>query len=147
MNDAASALVSLAPGADVLPFAVMMAELVRQNLHDHPHKRRYLRKARGRVALVAEDADVCCTLRFKDDRLVVHPGLFGIPNVVIRGPSSALIDLSRVPPHPRLGALPDLRSEVARALISALRRRELRVYGLLAHLPLGLRLARLLSIY
>jgi hypothetical protein len=135
------------PGASDLPFATIMVDLIRANLADHPQKRRDFDAMQGRVALVAEDAGLSITLRFQGGRLSVHRGLHGIPDLVVRGPSSALIDLSRLPPHPRFKFLPDLGSDVARALGTALRQRSLRIYGLLGHGGLGLRFARVLSIY
>ena len=135
------------PGAEDLPFATIMVDLLRTNLADHPHKRGDFAAMRGRVALVAEDVGLAITLRFQGGRLSVHRGLYGIPDLVVRGPSSALIDLSRLPPHPRLRFLPDVGSEVASALITALRERSLRIHGLLGHIALGLRFARVLSIY
>ncbi len=135
------------PGAEDLAFATIMVDLIRANLADQPHKRDDFAAMRGRVALVAEDAGLSITLRFRGGRLSVHRGLHGIPDLVVRGPSSALIDLSRLPPHPRLRFLPDLGSEVASALLKALRARSLRIHGLLGNLPLGLRFARVLSIY
>jgi len=135
------------PGAEELAFATIMVDLLRTNLADHPQKRRDFDAMRGRVALVAEDADLAITLRFQRGRLSVHRGLHGIPDLVVRGPSSALIDLSRLPPHPRVKFLPDLRSDVARALGAALRERSLRIHGLFGNVGLGLRFARVLSIY
>lgn len=134
-------------GADTLPFAAIMADLVRTNLLDHPGKRTDFAQMSGRVALLAEDADLAITLRFSRGRVSVHRGLFGIPDLVVRGSSTNLIDLSRLPPHPRFKFLPDLGSDVARALGRALKQRDLRVYGLLGNLRLGLRFARVLSIY
>ncbi len=139
--------IELFPGAEDLPFATIMVDLIRANLADHPHKRRDFAAMHGRVALVAEDVGLSITLRFQRGRLSVHRGLHGIPDLVVRGPSSALIDLSRLPPHPRLKFLPDFRSDVARALALALRERSLRIHGLLGHGALSLRFARVLSIY
>ncbi len=139
--------IELQGGAENLPFAAIMADLVRTNLSDHPKKRADFAKMRGRVALVAEDVDLAITLYFQAGRLSIYPGLFGIPDVVVRGDSTGLLDLSRLPPHPRLSFLPDARSDVARSLVEALRAKKLRLYGFLGNLGLGLRFARVLSIY
>jgi hypothetical protein len=135
------------PGAEELAFAAIIVDLLRTNLADHPRKRRDFAAMRGRVALVAEDVDLAITLWFRRGRLSVHRGLHGIPDLVVRGSSGSLIDLSRLPPHPRFGFLPDLGSDVAKALGAALRERKLRIYGLLERPGLGLRFARVLSIY
>jgi hypothetical protein len=46
----------------------------------------------------------------------------------------------------RFGALPNLRGEAAREIVRKSRDGQVRVYGALLHLPLVLRLSRLLSI-
>jgi len=139
--------IELSPSASENAFAVMMAELIRANLADHPDKARDFSAMHGRVALVAEDADTSVTLLFSGGKLSVHAGLYGIPDLVVRGPSEALIDLSRVPPHPRFSFLPDFRSDVVRSLARALVDKKLRIYGLVSHPGLGLRLSRVLSIH
>lgn len=140
-------VIELYPGAEASAFAAMMAELIRSNLEDRPEKMHAFRAMRGRVALVAEDAGVTITLYFRAGRLSVHPGLHGIPDLVVRGSSEALIDLSRVPNHPRLRFLPDFGSAVVQSLGRALIERKLRIGGLASHAALGMKLARVLSIY
>src|ERR1700712_792570 len=98
--------IELSDGAEESAFAIMMAELIRANLIDHPEKGADFRAMRGRIALVAEDAETTITLRFQSGKLTVHAGLFGIPDLVVRGSSESLIDLSRLPNHPRFAFLP-----------------------------------------
>lgn len=57
-------MIELAPGAEVNAFATMLADLVRQNIESKPHKRKDFDALDGKVALVAEDADVALTLEF-----------------------------------------------------------------------------------
>lgn len=125
----------------------MIAELIRANLTDHPGKQRDFVRMRGRAALVAEDVDATITLHFREQGLRVHAGLHGIPDLMVRGSAEALIDLSRVPPHPRLSFLPDPRAPVTRSLARQLIERRLRITGLPQHALFGLRLTRVLSIY
>jgi hypothetical protein len=139
--------IEVSPGSEQNAFAGMMAELIRSNLADHPEKERDFAAMHGRVALVAEDADIVVTLHFRGGALRVHSGLLGVPDLVVRGSSAALIDLSRIPKHPRFGFLPDPRADVVRTLARAVYDRQLRFHGLLAHLRLGVRLSRVLSIY
>ncbi|HEX5660973.1 MAG TPA: SCP2 sterol-binding domain-containing protein [Polyangiales bacterium] len=140
-------MVTLDPAAESDAFAIVISELIRQNLADHPDKKRTLAAMRGRVALVAEDAGTTITLRFRDGQLTVHSGLHGVPDLVVRGPGEALIDLSRLPNHPRLPFLPDYRSPVARSLARALWERKLRIRGLSGHVQLFVRLGHVLSIH
>lgn len=139
--------IELRAEAEQSAFATIMAELVRSNLVEQPAKLRDFQAMRGRVALFAEDAGVTITLHFQAGKLTVHDGLHGIPDLTIRGTSEQLIDLSRVPPHPRLPVLPDPRSAVTRSLVRALRRRTLRIGGIASHTGLALKLSRILSIH
>ncbi len=143
----ASPVIELFPGTEENPFASMMVQLLQQNLIDHAAKLADFEQMRGRVTLVAEDIDAAVTLRFDRGKLSVHRGVHGIPDLVLRGTSDALVDLSRIPPHPRFGFLPDPRSDAARAVAKAFREKRLRLFGALSHPALALRLPRLLSIY
>jgi hypothetical protein len=147
MSSLPSASIQLSASAEDSAFAAMMAELIRANLSDHPHKLHDFCAMHGRVALVAEDAEQTITLHFCGGKLRVHQGLFGIPDLVIRGSSETLIDLSRLPPDPRFKFLPDVRSEVARTLLRALLQRKLRIGGLRSHLLLAHRLSNVMSIH
>ena len=142
-----SPVIELHPGAEDSPFASMMVQLLRQNLLDHKSKLADFERMRGRVTLVAEDIDAAVTLRFEQGKLCVHPGVHGIPDLVLRGTTDALVDLSRMPPDARLTFLPDLRSDVAKAVLRAFREKRLRVLGAAAHPLLMLRLSHVLSIY
>jgi hypothetical protein len=137
----------LYPGVAEHAFASMMAELLATNLRDHPEKQRDFAAMSGRVALVAEDADTAVTLAFRRGKLTVYAGMHGVPDLIVRGPSDSLIDLSRIPPLARVKQLPDPRSDVTRGLVRALYERRLTLSGLTRHLPLALRLSRVLSIY
>ncbi len=142
-----SPVIELYPGAEENPFASMMVQLLQQNLADHASKLADFAQMRGRVALVAEDIDAAVTLRFDRGKLTVHRGVHGIPDLVLRGTSDALVDLSRMPPDPRFGFLPDLRSQATRAVVRAVREKRLRLFGAVTHPGLALRLSRVLSIY
>lgn len=139
--------IALSPDAEHSAFAAMMSELIRANLTDHPHKLRDFMAMHGRVALVAEDAEQTITLHFRGGQLRVHDGLFGIPDLVIRASSETLIDLSRLPNHPRFTFLPDFRSSVAQSIGRAIYARKLRIGGLATHLSLAHKLSSIMSIH
>ena len=92
--------VVLAPSAGDNGLAIMLADLLRQNLEAKPHKIADFAALDARVSIVADDADVALTLVFDRGRLTVHDGIVGIPDVTIRGPSAG----SRTPA--RLSFLP-----------------------------------------
>jgi hypothetical protein len=139
-------LVDLAPGAEDNLFAVRLAERVRENVELHPSKRRSFRALRGAVQVVAEDTGEAFTLRFDLGRLVLHDGTIGLPTMTIAGSTEALVRFFDQPLVPEL-PLPFRRSDgpergsVAASLLDG----GVRVYGLLAHPRMLLRLHRILS--
>ncbi len=136
--------VELAPGAGENGLAVMMATLMSQNLADHPDRRAAFERLLGRIAIVAEDAGVALTMELAGGRAIVHDGIVGIPDLTIRGDSEVIADMSRMETG-RFG-LPDPRGDVNRAMVSALRHKRLRIYGLPAALPLLARFGKVLAI-
>ena len=142
-------IVDLAPGAEDNPLAISLAGRVREGVA-RPEKRADFRALRGSVLMVAQDTFQAVTLRFDHGRLTVHDGSVGIPSVTFCGDEAALAELEAVPlsrPFRLPLALPGDRagSEILRNLVLRISRGELKIYGLMAHPRLVLRLLRLLS--
>lgn len=125
--------------------AQMVAGLILQNLQEHPSKREDFARLRGRIAIVAEDAEVAMTLDFTGNMLTVHNGIAGIPDVTVRAGSDDIVQMSLLELIPRLG-LPNLLAQNARAIVQKTQNGQVRVYGALLHMPMLLRLTRLLSV-
>jgi hypothetical protein len=147
--------VQLAPGAEENGLATMLAELVRQNLDAKPHKKNdfdAVCRLAGNVSIVADDADVALTLRFeRGGKLTIHDGIVGIPDVTIRGPSDAIMALSNMPLATPLGLpIPSPRDHESvrsvRTVLGAMRAGKLHVYGMAFHLPLVMKLTRVMSV-
>jgi hypothetical protein len=146
--------VVLAPGAEDNGLAVMLGNLVRENLEAKPAKRADFAALDGRVAIVAADADVALTLVFErgaGGALTIHHGIVGIPDVTIRGSSDAILALSNMPLATRLGLpIPNPRDpaavQVIRDLTRAMRQGELHVYGMIFHVRLVMKLTRVMSV-
>jgi hypothetical protein len=139
-------VVDLAPGAENDPLALMFVDLVRQSIRDE-RIRRDFERLRASVGVVADDSGSALTLRFDFGRLTVHEGLVGIPTITIRGATSDIEALADLPIAGRgVSALlaRDSRQAV-RTVLDALRTRRLKIYGLLAHARLVLRLLSVLS--
>ena len=100
-----SASIDLAPGTEENGMASMLAELVRQNLAQKPHKVADFASLVGAAAIVAEDAAVSLTLRFDHGALTIHDGIVGMPHVTIRGESESILAMSNLP-LTRWGAMP-----------------------------------------
>jgi hypothetical protein len=146
--------VGLAPGAEENGLAIMLGDLVRQNLEAKPRKMADFDALEGRVSIVADDADVALTLVFErgaSGRLTIHDGIVGIPDVTIRGPSEAILALSNMPLATRLGLpLPTPGDPEAmktvRDLMREMRAGKLHFYGMFFHLPLVMKLTRVMSV-
>ena len=143
--------ITLAAGAEENGLAVMVADLVRQNLESKPQKVRDLEAMQGRIALLAEDADVALTLRFDQGNLVVYDGVVGVPDVVVRASSDVILALSNMPLTRRWGLpVPAYRDKegrgVVREVAAAMRNGTMKVDGAALHAPLMLRLTRIMSV-
>jgi hypothetical protein len=139
-----AARIELDTAAENNGLAQMVAGLILQNLQEHPSKRADFARLSGRVAIVAEDAEVAMTLYFEGNMLTVYDGIAGIPDVTVRACGEDIVQLSLLP-LTRLG-LPDLRGEAGRALLHKTHNGQVRVHGALLHIPLVLRFTRLLSV-
>jgi hypothetical protein len=143
--------IELAPGAADNGLATMLADLVRQNLDAKPHKQADFDALSGSVCIVADDAEVALTLRFEGGRLTIHDGVVGIPDVTIRGTADTILALSNMPLTTPLGLpIPDPRDKAAlgvvRSVFQAMRGGHFHIYGMAFHLPLLMRLTRVMSV-
>ncbi len=125
--------IELDAGAEENGLAQMLCTMMRQNVDDHPERVALARGLSGRLAIFAEDAEVAVSIDFDGARVLFRDGIVGVPDLTIRGGFEQIGDLSRME---QLGALPDPRGPVNRALFGALRDGRLRVHGLPRALPL-----------
>ena len=124
----------------------MVAGLILQNLQDRPDKREDFARLRGRICIVAEDAGVAMTLVFAGNMLTVHDGILGIPDVTVRAQSDDIVQMSLLELTKRF-ALPDPRGAALREIVKKSRSGQVRVFGALLHIPMMLRLTRLMSVH
>lgn len=84
--------VRLAAGDDASGMAVMLGELLTENLADYPGRARAARAVRGRVAMTAADHDRSVTVHFTGRTVVVEEGAApGVPAV-----TGAWLDLAQL---------------------------------------------------
>lgn len=136
--------ITVADDAQDNGLALMVAELIRQNIEDQPQKAKVLRKMRGRVAIVADDAGVAMTMLFDSGSLLVQDGIVGIPDMTVRADSAQVVTMSQV--EFTFGGLPDLRGRYLREVVAASRSGQIQVFGALSNPLLALRLTRLMSV-
>lgn len=142
-------MIRLAEGAEDNAFAVMLMDLVKQNLESKPHKKKDFAAIDGTVALVAEDADVALTLEFRLGLLTVHDGIYGVPDVAVRGTADCIMALSNMPLTRWLALpIPFDRSSLAvlRDMGKASVTGALRIFGMFGHFGLLNRVTRVMSV-
>ena len=135
--------ISLAPGAEAVGLAVMIADLIRQNLERAPRKHADFQKLSASVSMEVPDADVTIMLEFSRGALLIHGGQHDGAHLHIRADSTTLLALPLV----RISAgLPNLFSPDSSALRNGLLSGGVRIGGMLRH-PLRLvRFTRLISV-
>jgi hypothetical protein len=140
-GEARVTLIDVAPGAESLPLAASLAELVRRNIGRDAAKRAEFDRLRGAVAVVADDHLTSLTLRFDFGHLVVHTGVVGVPDITLLGPIAALEALGALKARGLLGlAWGELREGGAVRGWG-----DLKIYGLWTHPVLVRRLLQVLS--
>lgn len=149
---ARESIVALAEGADQNGFAVMMGDLVRQNLEQNPHKKKDFDVLAGNVAIVVEDAGVALTLCFDRGRLLIRDGVSGVPDVTIRGDADSVIAMSNVPLSRRLGVpWADPRDKTAieslKTFVMASVTGRVHLHARLRAIPMIGRLTRIMSVH
>lgn len=121
----------------------MLAGLVRGNIEADPARAGLIRGVTGTVNVRARDAGVAVGLAFEGGRLRVQDRPFPRAQLEIACDAETLMGMSTVPL--RFG-LPDVAAPDGRAVLGKMLRGDLRVRGMLLHLPLLIRLQRLLAV-
>ncbi len=134
--------ISLAPGADEVPLAVMLSDLMKKNLEDKPQRIKDFNALGISVGIDATDAEAQITLEFQKGKLVVHGGLVNC-DLVISTDAATLLGLSNM--TIKFG-LPYYFDKTGMEVIKKLLKRELKIKGLLLH-PFALtRLTKVMSV-
>lgn len=123
----------------------ILADLIRQNLEQHPERRTAFDRLRGTVAIDSTDADVAVTLDFLGGGLMVRGGGQGSRDLTISADSLTLLELTNA--NLRLG-LPDPAHSSGRAVLGKLFSRRLKITGrgLVLRPLLLLRITKLLNV-
>ena len=135
--------VTMAPGAERVGLAGMLADLIRQNVEQNPGKRTDFDRLRTIVYIHVRDADVAATLVFDGGSLVVHGGAYGEPDISISGDAESVLALCMVKivrgmPHPL--------HRHNRALVRRLLKREISIQGMSRRPAQLLRFTRLMTV-
>lgn len=137
------ARVTLAAGAGEVGLAVMLADLIRQNLEQKPGKWRDFLRLDSLISLEARDAEVAVTLAFSRGSLTIHGGIHGTPAIRISATAEALLGLAAVK---IVGGLPFLFGPQGRWLRAGLLSGQVKIAGLLRKPAQLVRFTRLVSV-
>jgi len=123
--------------------AVMMADLITQNMEQNPEKVKYFNKLKAVVAITAVDAEVKLTMFFNKGSCMVYDGIVDKTDLHIVADSETLLNLSSV----ELAAgLPNFFAVSGRVMFKKMCSGELKIHGMFLH-PLALiRLTNIFSI-
>lgn len=137
-------LLRRAPRAEESPFALLIADLLEQNVSRAPRKLDLLLRLDLNVILSASDIETSATLQFRGPAgVTVYPGMVdGDGHVAVTGTSDAILDLARLELIGNSG-IPVLWKGTGPATLRRIVRQELRLRAGLRDLP---RLATLLSL-
>jgi hypothetical protein len=136
-------VVKVAPDAEDVALAVMLADLIRANLEQKPERVKDFMRLKGKVNIAADDADVGVTFEFNKGALTVKDGLAPDFKLQIVADSSTLMDLANV--TVKFG-MPWFFDKTGFAIQKKLLKRELQIAGLLTHTFMLMRLSKVISV-
>lgn len=134
--------ISLGTGAEEVPLAGMLADMLKANL-EKPEKLKDFNKLKARVLIHAEDAEAKITMDFDRGKLVVYGGEAGKPDLAIATDSSTLLDLANL--KIKFG-LPWYFDKTGMEVVKKLLTRKLKIKGLIMRLPALTRLSKIMSL-
>ncbi len=134
--------IKLAKGADDLGLAVMLQDLLSQNLEQNPHKSKDFEKLNIDIGLVVPDAEVELTMEFKDG-LTIHEGIKGKPKLLITSEADIIMALSNLKIK---GGMPYYFDKTGREVLKAMLTRRLKVKGMILHFGSLIRMSRVMSV-
>ncbi len=134
--------VKLAPGAEDVAMAVMIADMIKANL-EKPEKLKDFNRLRSRVHILAEDAETEMTMVFDKGSLTVYGGKEGTPDLSIATDAASLLDLANL--NIKFG-MPWYFDETGMAVVKKLLKRELKIKGMFTHLVALTLLSKVMSL-
>jgi len=124
--------------------AVMLRDLITQNMDQHPHKLTDFRKLNLSIGLEVIDVDIALTLTFANNNLTIHSSILDRPQLHITTDSETVMALSN---QKIKWGLPWYFDETGREIRTAMKDRRLKVRGMAAHFPSLIRFSRVMSVH
>jgi len=134
--------IKLAKGAEELGLALMLQDLLSQNLEQNPHKIKDFKKLNMDIGLIVPDAEVELTMAFKDG-LTIHKGIKGKPKLLITSEADTIMALSNLKIK---GGMPYYFDKTGLEVLKAMLTRKLKVKGMILHFASLIRMSKVMSV-
>ncbi|MGB5746845.1 MAG: hypothetical protein WBM69_07685 [Desulfobacterales bacterium] len=136
--------VDIAEGAEEIGLAVMLRDLLIQNLEQNPHKISDFSKLNIPIGLHVFDVEIKLTLDFSNESLTIINGVTGQGGLNITADSGTLMNLS----NQRIKwGLPYYFDETGKEILAAMKSGRLKVKGMLRYFPTLIRFSRVMSVH
>ena len=136
--------VKIARGAEEIGLALMLEQLLIQNLEQNPHKVSDFKKLNIGVGLDVTDVEISLTMEFSGGSLTIYPGIKDAPKLKITTESDIILALSN---QKIKWGLPYYFDETGQEIIQAMKSGRLKLKGMIAHFPSLVKLSRVLSVH
>jgi hypothetical protein len=133
----------LAEGVENVGLAVILKELIVQNLEQNPDKISDFNRLSIDIGLIVPDAEIEIHLKFSRGTLTICSGIRERPSLIIVSDSDQVLALSNVKIK---WGMPYYFDEQGKEVLSAMREKRIRVKGLFFHFPSLLRFSRIMSV-
>ena len=136
--------IKVAEGAVGIGLAVMLRDLLTQNLEQNPHKLLDFYNLNIPGGLNVSDAQIKLTLEFSRGSLTIHEGIKDNSGLNITADSGTIMNLS----NQRIKwGLPYYFDETGKEIMAAMKSGRLKVKGMIRHFPTLIRFSRVMSIH
>ena len=126
-----------------VPFSFILADLIKTNLEQKPHKRKPFSNLRGAVGIEVTDVGKSVSLVFTGDKVTMEEGFEEKPSVVVAADSETIMSLNFV--NIKWG-LPYYFDAAGRNVIKKLASGQLKIKGMLMHPVTLTRLTKVMSV-
>ncbi len=135
--------IQIAPDAEAVALAAMVADVVESNLERHPERIKIFNRIRGDIGIEASEAEVSITMDFQGGACVFHDGMSPACKLRIRADTDTLMEVTNL--NIKFG-IPWLFDETGMSVVRNLLKRNLKVGGLLIHPFMLIQLLIVLSV-
>ena len=136
--------IKLDPGAEEIGLAVMLEQLLIQNLEQNPHKTKDFKRLNIGVGLDVTDVGISLTMAFTGGLLTIYPGIKDSPKLKITTESDIIMALSN---QKIKWGLPYYFDETGQEIMQAMKSGRLKLKGMVSHFPSLVRLSRVMSVH